>query len=63
VCERTHHLFLIGRRRAEIGVNDDPLEVLDAPSRWRLSRDATDYAQIGAGNSGHLYIDELRSTT
>ena len=62
MCERTRHLSLIGRRRAGIGVNDDPLELLDALSRGRLSPVATDCAQIGAGSSGHLYTDELRST-
>jgi len=61
-CEQMRRLFLIGRRRAGIGVNDDPLEVLDALSRGRLSPAATDCAQIGAGSSGHLYIDKLQST-
>jgi hypothetical protein len=60
VCELTRHLFLIGRRRVGIGVIDDPLEVLDALSRERLSPAATDCAQIGAGSSGHLYVGELR---
>ena len=43
-------------------MNSDPLEVLDGLYRGRLSSAATDCAQIGAGSSGHLYIDGLRPT-
>ncbi len=56
--ELSHHLSLIGRRRAGIGVSDDPQEVLDALSQGHLSPVAPDCAQTGAGSSDHLYTDQ-----